>query len=416
MAKVKFGAARSPDGFGVFRNHETNWVFKRTLEFMSEKAAETGECLYVARRINGHKAHETDGESWIGEWADLAARVEALAEESLRHGRKVSAREAFLRASNYYRTAEYGCVPEHPRFHELWQKSVDCFRKACPLFDPPVQAIEVPFDGKMLPGYFWRPDESDTPRPTLIAVGGNDSSGEEIFLTTGPAAVRRGYNYFTFEYPGHRGTVHLYPDCVKRPDYEVPFRAAIDFLETLPGVDERIALAGFSYGGYVASRVAIHEPRIRAVIPDSPIIDMPQAVLSGILGPLIKGATGNLIDTLIARRVRKSPLMKALLYYSKWTWGAETFREEFDSEAFNRHVITDDLHRITCPALALVGKDEGEEMVRQARAFYDGISSATKKLHVFTVEEDGSNDHCQLDNFGRAHQVAFDWLDEIFMF
>jgi esterase/lipase len=248
----------------------------------------------------------------------------------------------------------------------------------------------------------------------MISLGGNDSSGEEMFIVTGFGAVRRGYNYFTFEYPVHRGTVHLYPDCVKRPDYEVPFAKALNYLSTLPGVDDRIALGGFSYGGYVASRIAIYEKRIKALIPDSPIIDLPTLVLSGMLGSLIKGVPMGMLDKMIARRLRKSPITKALLDYSAWTWGAESLSEEFQMASFKKHVIREDIHAITCPTLALVGKDEGDEMLRQAQYFYENIASENKTLHIFSREKDGSNDHCQLDNFARAHQVAYDWLDTVF--
>jgi esterase/lipase len=78
------------------------------------------------------------------------------------------------------------------------------------------------------------------------------------------------------------------------------------------------------------------------------------------------------------------------------------------------HVITDDLHRITCPALALVGADEGERMLQQAQWFYEGISSKQKRLHVFSLERDGSSDHCQFDNLSRGAQVLYDWLDDVF--
>jgi esterase/lipase len=411
MAKRHLGAARSPYGLNVFKDHETDWVFKRTLEEMSEKAAEIGECLFAANRIN-----PADGESWIQAWAALGERVLANARESLQDGHKTSAREGFMRACNYFRTAEYGCPPRHPLFHELWKKSVQAFQMACPLFDPPIQIVQIPFEGKLLPGYFWRPADDTIQRPTMMVVGGNDSSGEEMFVVTGFGAVRRGYNYFTFEYPGHRGTVHLYPDCVKRPDYEVPFKAAFDFLESLPGLDERIALGGFSYGGYVAARVAIHEKRLQAVIPDSPVVDIPSLVLHGFLGPLIKGVPPSLLDRMVAYRLRKSPVTKALLDYSAWTWGVDSLHKEFELESFKKHIIIDDIHAISCPALALVGRDEGEEMIRQAQFFYEGISSKKKTLHIFTREKEGCSDHCQLDNFARAHQVAYDWLDDVFAY
>ena len=409
MSKKYLGAARSPDGLGIFKDHETDWVLKRTWEQMSEKAAETGELLFAARQID-----ETDGESWINVWANLGELIFTHAQEALDARHPVSAREAFLRASNYFRTAEYGCSPRHPRFHELWSKSVAAFQAACPLFDPPIQILNVPFEKWTLPGYFWRPKDDDHKRPTFVSLGGNDSSGEEIFITTGFGAVRRGYNYFTFEYPGHRGAVHLDNSCIKRYDYEVPVKASLDFLETLPGVDDRIALGGFSYGGYVASRVACFEKRIKAVLPDTPIVDIPTLVLSGFLGPLIKGLSPDVLDRVVARRLRKSPLTKALLDYSAWTWGANSLSEELALDSFRNHIIRDEIRAIDCPALALVGKDEGEEMVKQAHFFYDNISSTNKHMHIFTREQDGSNDHCQMDNFSRAQQIAFDWLDEIF--
>ncbi len=75
--------------------------------------------------------------------------------------------------------------------------------------------------------------------------------------------------------------------------------------------------------------------------------------------------------------------------------------------------IKSDLHKITCPALALVGGGEGEIVEQQARDFLSMISSDVKKLHIFTLETDGSDDHCQIDNRSRGNQVMFDWLDEV---
>ena len=88
--------------------------------------------------------------------------------------------------------------------------------------------------------------------------------------------------------------------------------------------------------------------------------------------------------------------------------------QEKIAEVQKQYTIVDDLDKITCPALAMVSIDEGEELVRQAKEFYEGISSEIKKLHIFTLDTDGSNDHCQLDNRSRGNQVMFDWLDDVF--
>jgi len=414
--KTRVDRSRSPDvGFGLFLDHEADWVFNRTLEFMGEKCAEIGECLHVAHRILD--AGYTDGENWICEWAGLADRVSALGEESLQAGHPISARECFLRASNYYRTAEYGCAPSHPRFDELWEKSVVSFHKAAALFSPPLQCIHVSYDGKQLPGYFWRPDDTDATRPTLIAAGGGDSSLEEVVYWTGIAAIRRGYNFFTFEHPGHRGALHLYRDCIKIGNYEDPYRDAIDLLLTLPGVDERLAMTGYSWGGFVTCRVAAFEKRLQAIAPNPPIIDEPfrQDKFKGFWAQIPR----LWVDWLIEKAIyRKSPLTKSWVSFLTWSCGApgERWSEVLDMGTTQSlgYTVIDHIHQVTCPALLLVGEKEGQEWVKQAKLFYRGISSEVKRLHVFTLEEDGSNDHCQLDNRSRGAQVMFDWLDDVF--
>jgi len=407
---TKLGAGRGTLRFHIFKDHELDWIFQRTLVSIVEHGAEIGECLYIASRID-----EKDGESWIREWSALGERVEQQGEESLAGNHIVSARESFLRASTYYRAAEYLCEPLHPRFDELWQKSQSCFHKACPLFNPPVKILRIPFDGKYLPGYFWRPANDDIKRPTFISVGGNDDSGEENFFWNGPAAVRRGYNYFTFEYPGHRGTVHLFPDLVKHPDYEIPFKIALDYLETLPGLDNRIALAGYSHGGYAVCRVALYEPRIEALIPSTPLLNGNKASFA-MFGPVLQKIPPTLIDKLLDWKIRKSPATKSLIYYMLWTMGHSRISELL--QAVDRGEFAFDIegkeNQITCPSLALAGEGEGVELLRQTRQFYENVSSPDREIKIFTLEEDASDDHCQLDNRTRANQVVFDWLDEIF--
>ena len=418
MAAKNKATARAA-AFGLFKDIETDWAFRRTLEYMNEKAAEIGECLYVARRIN-----ERDSETWTTEWRALAERVEAFAAKALDEGHLTSAREAYMRAANYYRTAEYGTSPSHPQFHWLWQQSVTCFRHAAALYSPPVQVVEVQFEGKVLPGYFWRPQADDQTRPTLIAAGGNDSALEEVFWTAGPAAVRRGYNFFAFEHPGHRGALHLYNDCIKRPDYEAPYRAAIDLLETLPGVDERLALTGYSFGGYIACRVASHEARIKAVVPNSPIVDAYEvsAAFWNVekMIKLLETVPASVITWLYNAKMRKSPVQLALKQYTDWTGGmyphnmtaAEKFKAGMDF--IKPFTVRDRLDHITCPTLALVSTADGDVLRRQAQEMLDRIPAQKKQLHLFTLEKDGAEDHCQLDNTSRGAQVMFDWLDDVF--
>jgi len=413
MSKKKnIGEGRTDNLFGVLKDPETDWTFQRTLQYAYVGAATNAECLYAASRIDVR-----DGESWIREWAELAERVEKQAQESLDGGHKISARTGFLRASNYYRTAEYGTPPNHPRFHPLWKKSVECFSEAAKLFDPPIEKVVINFEGKQLPGYLWRPDASNTLRPTLIAAGGNDTSLEELVFICGLDAVQRGYNFFAFEHHGHRGAVHLYEDFVKQANYETLYGVALDWLMKQPGIDERIALTGFSFGGYVSARVATYEKRVKAVIPSSPLIDL-DVMTKAFWLAIPKWMPMWLLGRLFNRAMKKSPLRKALKEYSDWTTGlfgkVFTSIEEKLKVAKDWKISLEDLSATECPALGMVSNREGEELLRQARQYMDTISSKTKELVVLSLEKDGSNDHCQLDNRIRANQIMFDWLDNVF--
>jgi hypothetical protein len=108
----------------VLRDAENDWALNQTLSLMSENAAQTGECLYAARRID-----EALSDTSVDQWASLAARIEALGDESLANGHMVSARESYLRANNYWRTAEYACAPSHARFTETWRRALKPFAR-----------------------------------------------------------------------------------------------------------------------------------------------------------------------------------------------------------------------------------------------------------------------------------------------
>jgi len=64
--------------------------------------ADLGEVIATARAIG-----KGGDDAWLREWWATAQRVHAIADACLAAGHRVSAREAYLRASNYYRTAEF---------------------------------------------------------------------------------------------------------------------------------------------------------------------------------------------------------------------------------------------------------------------------------------------------------------------
>src|SRR5579871_5583320 len=99
----------------------------RTVGHAPYGGADISECIVAARSIP-----ELDLERWAIEWTALAERILASAEESAANGHKVSARGAWLRASNYFRNAYVFRMqaPTDARLVEAHRLQTDAFRKA----------------------------------------------------------------------------------------------------------------------------------------------------------------------------------------------------------------------------------------------------------------------------------------------
>jgi hypothetical protein len=160
-----------------FRDQTFSFELLRAASYGMYGGSEIGEVLATAHRI-----HEGDFESWNLEWSRVAERVEALANTSLQVGHRVSAEQAFLRASNYYRTAEFFLAPDDPRRMETYEKSRSAFWRFLELSGLCVERVRIPYEGTTLPGYFYRVDDSHTPRRTLLSLGRFRFNGRRIVL------------------------------------------------------------------------------------------------------------------------------------------------------------------------------------------------------------------------------------------
>ena len=389
-----------------FRDDEFNYQLIRALGMADYGGSAVGECLAVVGQI-------TDGSpnSWTQAFVELAQRVEAQGRACLTAGRKVSGRDHLLRASTYFRTAEYyggGSGAEG-----AGARSQGCFSEAATLVDPPVEPLAVSFDGGVLPGYLVRPrtgvDDAARPRPTVVAVGGFDSSAEELYFQLGVPGAERGWNVVVFDGPGQLGCMRTEPTMTFRPDYEVPIAAVLDVVSGLSGVDgERIALCGQSFGSYFAARAAAVDLRVGALVANPPVVDM---------GRYMEAWVGSDVYRMI-RDIRPEDVagVPEDLMPRQMQWGIEAICTRFGVPSFHAwrdaledYRLGDLLGDVTCPVLALVGEREGVEPRAQFDALVEGVTGPVTS-RVFRPA-DGASAHCQSDNLRLSAQVTYDWLD-----
>lgn len=200
-------------------------------------------------------------DDWCRVYSDWGARHRRLGDEALGAGDAGTAGLHYVRAGLFFHWASF-LFPHRPeQFGAALAAVHECWRLAAPLTSPPMETLEIPFEGVLLPGYLRRPPGVERP-PLVVLVPGGDSTKEELFNLT-QYIVGHGIATFAFDGPGH-GAVSL--ELKLRPDYEVPIRAVVDHLYDRPDLDtSRLALGGISYGGLFACRGAAFDDRVRAV-------------------------------------------------------------------------------------------------------------------------------------------------------
>ena len=394
----------------VFQDPTFSLQLLRAISETYYKGADIGECLSTAYRIK-----EGDFESWYQEWLKTAKRVHKHADESLAAGHEVSAREAYLRASNYYRVAEFLLMdPEDPRIKTTWESSKGCFGKAASLFSPSFEPVEIPYEGTTLPGYFYKVDnDSKSPRPSLIAHGGFDSTLEELYTSAAAPALERGYNCLTFEGPGQGGLIRK-QKIPFRYDWEKVVTPVVDYALTKPEVDpKRLALMGISMGGYLAARAASFEHRIAACILNNGVFDGYDAIASTFPKSLltaIENGNTEVVNTVLNILIESDPNIRFNMKHGMWTAGVNTPFELLQRS--KNYTIKNIAQNIKCPTLVL-DAEKDDSFPGQPKKVFEALT-CPKKYILFTAGE-GAEEHCQCGAPALSNQRIFDWLDDTFL-
>ncbi len=347
----------------------------RLLAEVRDGGGDLFEIVETASRI-----HVSDEDDWYEKWNALGTKCFSEGEASEDRGRLQTAREYFLRASNYYRMSDFYLEPADPREVPAYDLIVSAFLRASKHFQHSFEMVEVPFEGATLPAYFLRASRREE-TPAVILMGGADSVKEEYYFRGALESIERGMSCLLVDGPG-QGAPLRKRNMYIRHDCEKPISAIIDYLQSRGDVDKgRIGYVGSSLGGYFAIRAAAYEKRIGAAVAWSACYDVLRDIYD-YFPP-------------IQRRIRH-------------ILGARDDAEA--REKLTPFTLQGSVGKVTCPLLIVHGE---EDYVCSPSAAYRVYDEATgpKTLKMYMKGELGSL-HAQQDNLDGTKCFIFDWLQE----
>lgn len=352
-------------------------------------AVALGEIDEICQRL---AVRQDEPHAWWEEWSAMAARLETVADNADADGRVMTAGNSYLRAGMYYFTAER-FIPPGPEKREMGEKAIDNCTKGILRRHSNVERVEVPYEDTTLPALFMK--ARDVPAPTIVLFDGLDNCKEMSVLFAGLEFAARGWNTLAIDGPGQGESLRL-RDIKTRHDYEAAGRAAYDYVSGRSEVDpDRVAVMGYSFGGYYAPRIAAFDERYMACVAFGAMHwDMPGWVAE------------------IRDNVARDPKSSATSTFQvPWVFGASDLDEAIGmASSFS---VADFAGRIRCPFLVAHGENDRQVPIEDARRLLEAVGSEDKTLIAFT-REDGGAEHVQVDNRQVGVDAIADWLSERF--
>jgi pimeloyl-ACP methyl ester carboxylesterase len=376
---------------------------QRTVAKAPYGCCDLGEVFAIAARIT-----PGDYDSWYREWFAAGESNQEVAEEEAKRGRRESARQAYLRAGECYRSAYFFCrrdIDGKP-LQDAWSRNREMFRAALPLLKYPTERVQIPFEGIHVEGYVMKPASGDV-GPTVLIPSGYDGPVEESFSLGACEAVARGFGVVMFSGPGQAEM--LYERKIPfRPDFETVVGPVIDFVESRDDLDaKRIAIVGRSFGGYLAPRAAANETRITALTADPAQTDMGAAFRA-----LMPPAMTELFD-------KNDPAFNDEIWKAypgvagQEYWLSRAHAHGLSTPLEYAHEMTKyvvDVDAIACPTFVSYG--EGDFAQSTTKVFYDRLKVENKRFIMYR-DADGGGGHCEGMGPSRYYTDVFGWLQDL---
>ena len=198
------GPHYEPYGWHHWPEHPwMSYQFRRALGETQEGGGSVSECFQAASRMT-----PGDNESWYVEWTRVGDRNRARGDEAAAAGRIQTARNCWLRAVDYYRSAEFWLESADPRRLATFEKVEACSKAFLAHLTPPGEVVQVPYEhGAHLDAYFVSAPFRVEKQPAVICFGGLDAYKDEMWFMAGRGFLQRGISTLMIDGPGQGGTL-----------------------------------------------------------------------------------------------------------------------------------------------------------------------------------------------------------------
>jgi len=211
--------------------------------------------------------HTRDKDEWAAAFMGVADRYMNEA-KSLEKTDPVKANADYIRAWRLYSFGRWP-IPASPGKQRSYEKALEAFLAHARFFDPPLEIVKIPFEGKEIVGYLRLPKNANGPVPLVLAVNGLDSRKEDL-TESFSAILPFGIGYLAVDGPGTGQNPIKVSENADRMLSRV-----LDYIATRPEIDKsRVAMHGVSWGAYWAAKMAIVErARLKGASAQSPPTD-----------------------------------------------------------------------------------------------------------------------------------------------
>ncbi len=211
--------------------------------------------------------HTKDKDEWAAGFMGVADRYMNEA-RSLEKTDPVKANADYIRAWRLYSFGRWP-IPASAGKQRSYEKAIEAFLAHARFWDPPLEIVRIPFDGKEIIGYLRLPKNANGPVPLVLAVNGLDSRKEDLSESFS-AILPFGIGFLAVDGPGTGQNPIKVSENAERMLSRV-----LDYIATRPEIDKnRVAMHGVSWGAYWATKMAIVErARLKGASAQSPPAD-----------------------------------------------------------------------------------------------------------------------------------------------